>query len=141
MDRDVFILAVKRGQARIGLLQRQSMLVELARVSRAEQRVIEDRNLLDAAHGALEAEDFLLKFAPPAALRLVRQRIEASRDAFGGLHRLLWLAYNLGRYSYPDRRLLDHLTIVAAMQPIEHVADRARLLDQLSQILTGAMLA
>ena len=32
------------------------MLVELARIGGAEQRLVDDRDLLDAAHGALELE-------------------------------------------------------------------------------------
>src|SRR5262249_19237571 len=94
-----------------------------------------------AAHGALEAEAFFLEFSPPAALRLFRQRIEAPRDVFGRLHRLLRVAENVGGEHARDRRLLDHLAIVAAMQPVEHVADRARRTDQLSQTPPGAMLA
>src|SRR5262249_56313902 len=64
-----------------------------------------------------------------------------SGDVLGGLHRLLRVAENVGGEPARDRRLLDHLAIVAAMQPVEHVADDARLLDQLPQILAGAMLA
>src|SRR5207245_11569350 len=65
----------------------------------------------------------------------------APRDVFRGLHRLLPVAENVGSEHARDRRLLDHLAIVTAVQPVEYVADYARLLDQLSQILAGAMLA
>ena len=57
------------------------MLVELARVGRAEQRLIDDGDLLDAAHGALEAEAFAFaELALPAAFGLLGQRIEAAGD-------------------------------------------------------------
>src|SRR5206468_8748008 len=85
VDRALLVLASQRGRTRIGLLQRRRMLVELARVGRAEQRLIENRNLLDPAHRALEAEAFgFRELALPAALRLFRQRVEAARDVFRG---------------------------------------------------------
>ena len=40
-----------------------------------------------------------------------------------------------------DRRLLDDLAVIAAVQPVQDVADRARVLDQLAQIGAGALLA
>ena len=54
------------------------MLVELARIRRAEQRLVEDGDLFHAAHGALEAEALALaKFSLPAALGLLGKRVEA----------------------------------------------------------------
>src|SRR5262249_56060449 len=38
-------------------------------------------------------------------------------------------------------RWLDHLAIVAARQPMEHVGDPASLLDELPQVSAGALFA
>ena len=48
----------------------------------------------------------------------------AAVGAFGGSPKIVGVEHA------GDRRLLDHLAVVAAVQAVEHVADRARLLDQ-----------
>ena len=78
----------------VGALQRGGVFVEPARVGRAEQRVVDDRDLLDAAHGALEQEAFALdELALPAALGLAPQGVEALGDVGRG-----------GLRPSPDRR-------------------------------------
>src|SRR5215510_15746028 len=118
------------------------MLVELARLGRAKQRLVDDGDFLDAAHGALEVEAVaLLEAALPAALGLLRQRIEAPRDVLRGLVRLRPIVEDPRRQHASDRGLLDHFAIIAAVQTAEHGADGARLLDQPEQVAAGAVLA
>src|SRR2546429_557353 len=82
-----------------------------------------------AADGPLEAETVgFLEFALPAALDLFRQCIKAPGDIFCSLRGVRRVAENVGSEHARDRRLLDHLAVVPAMQPIEHVADCPRLL-------------
>src|SRR4029077_3694081 len=127
VDHAVLVLAAQRGRPRIDLLQRRGMLVELARVCRAEQRMIENGDLFNPAHGALEAEPLaILEFALPTALRLFGPGIKPARDIFRRLSGVARVAENIGREHARDRRLLDHLAIVAAVQSAEHVADHAR---------------
>src|SRR5262245_60623583 len=124
------------------MLQSGGMLVELARVGRIEQRVIEDRNLGDAPHGTLETEAFAFpELALPAALGFLGERVEPPRDVFRRLRGRLRVAKDRGRQHAGYRRLLDDLAIVAAVQPVQHIADDARLLDELLQVRAGAMLA
>src|SRR5262249_38877564 len=80
-DRRLFVLATEHARALIDLLERRRIFVELAGVCRAEQRRVDDRDFLDAAHGALELESLALgEFTLPAALEFFRQDIEAPRD-------------------------------------------------------------
>ena len=79
--------------------------------------------------------------ALPAALGLLRQRIEPLRDIGRRGRGLLRIAENVGVEHADDRRLLDDLAVVAAVQAAQHVADDARLLDQLAQVGAGALLA
>src|SRR5215510_8434762 len=118
------------------------MLVELACLGRAKQRLVDDGGFLDAAHGALEMEAVaLLEATLPAALGLLRQHVETTRDILRGLVRLRPIVEDPRRQHASDRGLLDHLTIVAAMQAQEQDPDRARLLDQAEQVGTTAVLA
>ncbi len=81
------------------------------------------------------------EFPLPAAFGLLRKRVQASRNVFRGVDGLARVAKNV-RVEHPrNRRLLDHLSIVAAVQAVEHIAYGAGLLDQIVQIDAGAMLA
>src|SRR5262249_57046673 len=109
VDRALLVLAAQRGLTRIDLLQRHRVFVELACVGRAEQRLIEDRNLFDPAHGALEAKTLAFReLALPAAFRLLRQGVEPARDVFRSFRGLARVAENIGREHSGDRRLLYH---------------------------------
>jgi hypothetical protein len=78
------ILAAQHARLRIRLLQSWGIFVELASVGRAEQRVIDDGEVLDAAHRALEDETFAFaEAADPATLDLVGQGVETSLVIFG----------------------------------------------------------
>ena len=118
------------------------MLVELARVGRAKQRLIDDRDLLDAAHGALEAEAFAFGEQPlPAAFGFLRKGVEAAGDVLRGGRGLLRIAEDFRRQHPGDCRLLDDMAAVAAVQAVQDVADRARLLDEGEEIVAGALFA
>src|SRR5262249_52501262 len=142
VDRGLLALAAQGAGARVDLLERRRQLVELAGVGRAEQRVVDRRHFLDAAHGALQHEAFALEEAAgPAALRLLRQRIEAPGDVFGRLPTLFGVAENRLAKHAGDRRLLDGLAVVAAVQPVQDVAYHPGILDQFEQVGAGAFLA
>ena len=127
---------------RIDRLQRRRLLVELARIGRAEQRLIDNRNFLDAAHGALELKAFAFREAPlPAALGLVRERVETPGDVLRSGRGFLLVGEDVRMKHAGDRRLLDHLAIVAAVQSEQDAANEARLFDQGSQVVAGALLA
>ena len=77
----LLVLAAQHAGARIGLLQGRGVLVELARVGGAEQRLVEHGDFLDAAHRALEEEAVAFgEGAVPAALGLLGQRVEPAGD-------------------------------------------------------------
>ena len=122
-------------------MQRRRELVELARVGRAEQRLIDNGNFLDAAHRAFEMEAVLVERALPAALGFVFQRIEPLGDVVGGGCAFFGISGHTRAEHAGDRRLLDDLAVVAAVQPVENIADRACIFDQLAQIGAGALLA
>src|SRR5438094_7729254 len=73
VDRRLLVLAAQRAGPRVDFLQRGRELVELAGVGRAEQGLVDDRDLLDAAHGALEMEA-VLEVPLPAAFGLIGLR-------------------------------------------------------------------
>src|SRR3984957_8215161 len=54
MDDGFSVLAAQQARPRIGFLKLHCVIVELARVGGTEQRVIDDGDILDATHGALE---------------------------------------------------------------------------------------
>src|SRR5262249_42543638 len=138
----VLVLAVQRGGPRKGPLQRGRMLVEPARIGRVEQRLVESRNLGDAANGALEMEAVAFpELSLPAALGLLGERVEPPRHVSRRLFRFLRVAKDGGPEDPRDRGLLDYLAIVTAVQPVQHVTDDARLLHKRVQIRSGAMLA
>ena len=71
----------------------------------------------------------------------VVEHIEAAGDVFRRVDGLAGVVENVGSEHPRDRRLFDHLAIVAAVQSGQNVADGACLLDQRLQIPAGAMLA
>ena len=104
--------------------------------------MVDDRDLLDAAHGALEQEAFALdELALPAALGLAFEGVEPLGDVGRGGRSLRRIAEDLGVEHAEDGGLLDDLPVVAAVDAGQHVADDARLLDQIVQIDAGALLA
>jgi hypothetical protein len=97
---------------------------------------------LHAAYGAFEPESGVLReLALPAAVGFFRKRVETPGDIGRRRPGLLGVAEDAGIEHAENRRLLDNATIVAAMQPIEDVANDARILDQLAQVLAGTVLA
>ncbi len=142
MDRGFGILAAQQARLRIGLLQLGGVIVELARVGGAEQRVVDDGDILDAAHGALEQETLAFGEASgPAALDLVGQRVEPSRDIVGGGVGGGDVAGDPRAQHAGDRGLLDHLAVIAAVQIVQRAADDAGILHQRQQIAAAAVLA
>src|SRR5207244_4766822 len=142
VDRRLLALAPQQAGPRVDLLERGRVFVEPARVGRGEQRRVDDRHLLDAAHRAGELEALALgEIALPAALGLVGPRVEPARDVFRRVGRLAGVAENARRQHAGDRRLLDHLAAIAAVQAREHVANDAGLGDDPAQIRARAFLA
>src|SRR6266404_593091 len=144
MDRGghIFALAAKRAGLGIGALQGSGVFVELACIGGIQQRVVDDRDLLDAAHGALEQEAFAIdELALPAAIGLALEGVEALGDVGRGGRRLGGIAEDLGVEHAENSGLLDDLAVVAAVDAGEDVADDARLLDHIVQIDAGALLA
>src|SRR5262249_60089775 len=77
----LLVLAAQRCGARVDPLKPRCMLVELTRVGRAEQRLIEHGDIGDAADGPLEVKTLAFpELTLPAAFGLLRKRIEAARD-------------------------------------------------------------
>ena len=74
----------------------------------------------------------------PAALGLLRQRIEPFGDIGGRGLRLLAVLQHLGIEHAGDRRLLDDEARIAVMQAFEDRADLARGLDDVVQIAAAA---
>ena len=141
VDCGFLLLAPQDRRPGIDLLQSGRVLVELARISRAEQCLIECGNLGNAPNIALEAKPLALpELALPATLRLFRKRIKATSDVLGGAYSLARIIKNVGGQHARNRRLLDHPAIVPAVQPAQDIADAARLLDQRSQVSAGAVL-
>ena len=77
----------------------------------------------------------------PAALDLVGQRVEPSRDVVRGGVGGGDIAGDLRAQHAGDRRLLDHLAVIAAVQIVQRGADDAGILDQRLQIAAAAVLA
>ena len=143
VDRRGLVLAAqhgRRGRPRIDQLQAGGEFVELARVGGAEQRLVDDRDFLDAAHGALEMKAVLVERALPAALGLVLERVEPLGDVVGRGGPGFEIVGDFGREHAGDCCLFDHLAVIAAVQPGEDVTDLARFLDQLEQVLAGTLL-
>src|SRR6185437_3827325 len=133
-------LAAEQAGPGIGLLQPRRIFVELARVDRAEQGVIEDRGILHAAHGALEQEALALdELADPAAFYLFGQGVEALGDVFRRACGLFRIGKDFGPQHAGNRSLLDHAAVVAAVQVAQHGADQAGILDQRKQVAPGAV--
>src|SRR5262249_53594293 len=108
----------------------------------AEQRRVDDRGFLDAAHGALKLESLALgEFTLPAALEFFRQDVEAPGNIGSGRFRVLRVAENPGIEHTENGRLFDNLPVVTAVQRGEHVANDAGVLDQCTQIGSSAVLA
>ena len=127
---------------RIGLLQLRRVFIELARVGRAEQGVVDDGDVLDAAHGALEEEALAFdEVSGPAALDFVGQRVETSGDVVGGGIGVVGIAGDILAQHAGDRRLLDHLAVIAAVQIVQDAADDPGVLDQRQQVAAGALVA
>ena len=142
VDRRGLVLAAqhgRRGWARIDLLQGGGEFVELAGVGGAEQRLVDDGDFLDAAHGALEMEAVLVEAPLPAALGLFLERVEPLGDVVGGGGPGLEIVGDFGREHAGNRRLLDHLAVIAAVQPGEDAADGASFLHQFVQVVAGAL--
>src|SRR6516164_9763911 len=142
MDGHLLVLATQRCRSRIDLLEHRRVLVELARVGRAEQRLVKNCHIGDAADAALEMKAVAFpELSLPAALGLLRQRVKPSRDIPCGIGRRARISENAGR-EYPGNRcLLHHLAAVPAVQPIEQIADGAGLLHELLEVAAGTMLA
>src|SRR5712691_1509818 len=100
--------------------------------------MVDHRHVLDAANGALEPEALALQErADPTTLGFLGKRIEppGNKGRSGG--RFFGVAEN-ARVEHPeDGGLLDHLPVVAAVQPGEDIADHPRLFDESSQVFTG----
>ena len=77
--------------------------------------------------------------ADPAALDLVGQRIEALGDVVGGGIGGGDVAGDLRAQHAGDRRLLDHLAVIAAVQIVQDAADDAGVLHQRQQVAAGAL--
>ena len=77
----------------------------------------------------------------PAALGFVFQRVKPLGYVVRGGGTGLGIGGDLGCEHSGDRRLLDDLAVVAAVQPVEDVADRACVLNQLAQVGARALLA
>ncbi len=136
------VFPAQQARARISLLQLRGIFIELARVGGAEQRIVDDGDVLDAAHGALEEETFALGEASgPAALDLVGQRVEPSGDVACGRVSGLDITDDFGAQHARDRRLLDHLSVIAAVQVVQHVADDPGVLHHRLQVAPAAILA
>src|SRR3954466_1018164 len=72
VNRGFAVLASQQAGTRKGLLQPGCVLVELARVRGAKQRVVDDGDVLDAADGAFERKTLTFGEAPdPAPLDLI----------------------------------------------------------------------
>ena len=142
VDRRVLVLTPqrrRRRRPRINLLQRGREFVELAGIGRAEQRLVDHRDFLDAAQRALEFKaDAFRELALPAALSLIRQSIKSSGDIFRRGRSLRGVAGDARLQHAGNRGLLDHLAVIAAMQAVQKIADRTRFLDELAQIVAGA---
>ena len=98
----------KRGELAVDLLQPGGVLVELAGIGRIEERRVDDRDLVDAAHLALEAEAGRRREMPgPAALAFLGKPVEAPGDIGRGTLRLLGLGQDALVERAGDRHLLD----------------------------------
>src|SRR5579872_2241977 len=140
MNDGLGVLPPQQPRTRIGLLQPGGIFIELARIGRSKQRVVDDRDVLDPAYRALEHESLSFsEAAGPAALYFVRQRIEAPCDIFCSGDRLRKIAKNLMAQHAGDRRLLDHLAVITAVQVIERGANGAGVLDQGLQVATRTL--
>ena len=140
MDRGFLVLAAQQARLRIGFLQLGGVIVELAGVGGAEQRVVDDGDILDAAHGALEQEALALGEAPgPAALDFIGQRVEPPRDIIGGGVGGGDIAGDFRVQHAGDRRLLDHLAVIAAVQIVQRAANEAGILHQRQQVAAAAV--
>ena len=81
VDRRLVVLAAQRAGLDVDLLQRRGVFVELARLGRRQQRLIDHRDFLDAAQRALEREAGAFDIsALPAAFGFFRQHVEPARD-------------------------------------------------------------
>ena len=69
------------------------------------------------------------------------KRVEPLGDVGRGRRSLRRIAEDLGVEHAEDGGLLDDLAVVAAVDAGQHVADDARLLDQIVQVDAGALLA
>src|SRR5215831_1166257 len=101
--------------------------------------MVDHRNVLDAANSALEPEALALQErADPAALGFLGKRIEPPGNVGCGSGRLLGVAEN-ARIEHPKNGgLLDHLPVIAAVQPGKDIADDPRLFDESAQVLAGS---
>src|SRR5262245_37083317 len=118
------------------------MLVELARIGRTQKSLIEYRNVGDPAHRPFKTESLAFaKFPLPAALHLIGKDVEPARNVACCFGRVARIAENVRTEHAGNGGLLDHLPVVATVQAVEQVANDARLLDQRSEILAGAVLA
>src|SRR5436305_1076053 len=106
------VLAAQQAGIRISLLKSRGIVVELACVGRAEQGVVDDGNVLDAADGALEEEALAFGEAPgPAALDFIGQLVEALGDVVGGRIGDGDVAGDLRAQHTRDRRRVDYLAV------------------------------
>ena len=92
--------------------------------------MIERRDLFDTANRAFELEaNPFGEFPLPAALGLVRQHIEPARDVGRCGNRFLRIAEDIAVQDAENGGLLNDLSIVAAVQSAQHVANDSRFVD------------
>ena len=129
------ILPAELAPLLIKLLQLRRVIVELARIGRTQERIVDDGDFLHTAHGALELESLSLdEMSLPATLYLFGEIIEPGRDISCRGIGLFRIAVNFRPQHAGNRGLLDHFPIVAAVQVAQEGADDAGILDQRSEV-------
>ena len=142
MNGNFGILAAQVVRGGIGVLQPLAVFVELARVGRPKEGVVDDGNVFDPADRAFEREALAFdELSAPASFDLVGQPVQTSFHVLccrpGDFpDRCDILAKHTG-----DRRLLDHLAIIAAVQIVQDAANDPGVLDQRQQVAAGALIA
>ena len=116
--------------------------VKLARVGRLDERPIHLPRILHAANHALENKAAVLAPGPgPAALRLLGQGCQALSHHGGEAPGFVFVIGELRIEQACNRGLLHNHPVIALMQRIQHMRERARAVHGLPQIEPDAALA